>query len=379
MRKLFILLFLFYGCSTTAALRWFGGEKEKQVTISIVGDIMIHSLQLTTAYKNTCDCYEFDPVFKNINTFLWMSDITIGNLETTLPGDKKLFAGYPQFGAPNELADTLKNSGFDILTTSNNHCVDTGRTGMDNTIKVLDTKGFHHLGTYISPEEYEKNRLLKIEKNGLKLIFLSYTYGTNGIAVPKGKVVNIIDKQLIADDIALAKKQNPDFVIVYFHFGTEYARLPDKFQQDIVNHTFQEGADIILGGHPHVLQPYEVGLVKDKYGVEKERLVIYSLGNFVSGQFKRYTNGGIIFNFTLAKKEKSGKPEYLIKDVSYLPVFVYVSNDKNGSQYNVLPVEKYLSNDREPKLTPQAYQLMVEFYNDTVEHFNRYSKWDRRR
>ena len=365
-------LFVFTNCSTHF-IRDISKPEEKVVQFSAVGDIMVHSTQLASAYDSKCKCYNFNPVFKNVKEYLTKADIAFGNLETTLPGDSKLFAGYPQFGAPDELADTLKDIGFDILATSNNHSVDTGRKGIDHTIDTLDKLGIKHLGTYKSQEEYEKNRVLLYEKNGIKFAFLSYTYSTNGIQIPKDKVVRLIDKALISEEIARAKKLNPDLVIISYHFGTEYARFPDKFQKEMVDFAFQEGADIILGGHPHVLQPYELDLIQDKYGERKQRLVIYSLGNFVSGQIKRYTNGGMIFNFKLTKKMQTGKTEISIQDVGYVPVFVYVSNDKSGYQYNVLPVEKYLKNDQEMKLTPTAYRSMLEFYEDTNSHLQKNS------
>ena len=366
------LLFFFSNCSTHF-IRDLTTPEEKTVQVSAVGDIMVHSTQLTSAFDPKCKCHNFHPVFKNIKEYLVSADIAFGNLETTLPGDSKLFAGYPQFGAPDELAHALKDAGFDILTTSNNHSVDTGRKGIDHTIDTLDSLGISHLGTYKSIEEFEKNRILLYTKNGINFAFLSYSYSTNGIAIPKDKVVNIIDKDRIREDIQLARSKKPDVLIVAYHFGTEYARFPDKFQKEMVDFAFQEGADIILGGHPHVLQPYELDLIQDKYGERKQRLVIYSLGNFVSGQIKRYTNGGMIFNFKLTKKMQTGKTEISIQDVGYVPVFVYVSNDKSGYQYNVLPVEKYLKNDQEMKLTPTAYRSMLEFYEDTNSHLQKNS------
>lgn len=366
------LLFFFSNCSTHF-IRDLTTPEEKTVQVSAVGDIMVHSTQLTSAFDPKCKCHNFHPVFKNIKEYLVSADIAFGNLETTLPGDSKLFAGYPQFGAPDELAHALKDAGFDILTTSNNHSVDTGRKGIDHTIDTLDSLGIRHLGTYKSIEEFEKNRILLYTKNGINFAFLSYSYSTNGIAIPKDKVVNIIDKDRIREDIQLARSKKPDVLIVAYHFGTEYARFPDKFQKEMVDFAFQEGADIILGGHPHVLQPYELDLIQDKYGERKQRLVIYSLGNFVSGQIKRYTNGGMIFNFKLTKKMQTGKTEISIQDVGYVPVFVYVSNDKSGYQYNVLPVEKYLKNDQEMKLTPTAYRSMLEFYEDTNSHLQKNS------
>ena len=366
------LLFFFSNCSTHF-IRDLTTPEEKTVQVSAVGDIMVHSTQLTSAFDPKCKCHNFHPVFKNIKEYLVSADIAFGNLETTLPGDSKLFAGYPQFGAPDELAHALKDAGFDILTTSNNHSVDTGRKGIDHTIDTLDSLGISHLGTYKSIEEFEKNRILLYTKNGINFAFLSYSYSTNGIAIPKDKVVNIIDKDRIREDIQLARSKKPDVLIVAYHFGTEYARFPDKFQKEMVDFAFQEGADIILGGHPHVLQPYELDWIQDKYGERKQRLVIYSLGNFVSGQIKRYTNGGMIFNFKLTKKMQTGKTEISIQDVGYVPVFVYVSNDKSGYQYNVLPVEKYLKNDQEMKLTPTAYRSMLEFYEDTNSHLQKNS------
>ncbi|MBK7053595.1 MAG: CapA family protein [Leptospiraceae bacterium] len=366
------LLFFFSNCSTHF-IRDLTTPEEKTVQVSAVGDIMVHSTQLTSAFDPKCKCHNFHPVFKNIKEYLVSADIAFGNLETTLPGDSKLFAGYPQFGAPDELAHALKDAGFDILTTSNNHSVDTGRKGIDHTIDTLDSLGISHLGTYKSIEEFEKNRILLYTKNGINFAFLSYSYSTNGIAIPKDKVVNIIDKDRIREDIQLARSKKPDVLIVAYHFGTEYARFPDKFQKEMVDFAFQEGADIILGGHPHVLQPYELDWIQDKYGERKQRLVIYSLGNFVSGQIKRYTNGGMIFNFKLTKKMQSGKTQISIQDVGYVPVFVYVSNDKSGYQYNVLPVEKYLKNDQEMKLTPMAHRAMLEFYEDTNSHLQKNS------
>ncbi|HMV44999.1 MAG TPA: CapA family protein [Leptospiraceae bacterium] len=367
----FVLLLL-ANCATPS-FKDFVSPDEKSIQFAAVGDIMVHATQLTSAYNSQCKCYNFHPVFAEVKDTISKADIAFGNLETTLPGDSKLFAGYPQFGAPDELAKALKDTGFDILTTSNNHSVDTGRKGIDHTIETLDQLGILHLGTYRSLDEFEKNRLLTVKINDIKIILLSYSYSTNGIAIPKDKVVNLIEKDRIREDIELARKAKPDLVLVAYHFGTEYARYPDKFQKEMVEFAFQEGADIVLGGHPHVLQQYEVDWIQDKYGEKKQRMVIYSLGNFVSGQIKRYTNGGIIFNFRLTKKSIMGKPQILIHDINYIPVFVYVSNEKNGFQYNVLPVEKYLKNDQPLKLTPTAYRSMLEFYEDTKTHLQKNS------
>lgn len=336
---------------------------------------MVHSTQLHSAYSSKCKCYQFEPVFSPVVAYLQKADVTIGNLETTLPGDAKLFAGYPQFGAPDSLAEALKKSGFDILTTSNNHSCDNGSKGMEGTLNTLDKNGIRHLGTY-RKKEYAKQRIFVIEKNGIKIAFLSYTYGTNGIRIPKKYTVNLIDKKLIQQDIQLARKQSVDLIMVYFHFGAEYLRLPDKFQKETVDYTIKQGADIILGGHPHVLQPY---FLKIRKGVKSKQQVvgIYSLGNFVSGQHRRYTGGGMIFNFTVEKKQIIDNEKqtvyYKFLNIDYIPTWVHRDRSKGRLQYYVLPVEDYLKNDQSIRLTKYDLKRMKQFYKDTKTHMEKYS------
>ncbi|MDH5657564.1 MAG: CapA family protein, partial [Spirochaetia bacterium] len=276
-RILILCIFLSVISCTVGTAR---GSDHHSVSFSVVGDIMQHDLQIETAYNPSCKCYEYKPVFEPVKEYLEKADITIGNLETTLPGDPKKYSGYPEFGAPDSLVTALDYVGFDILTTANNHSLDKGKSGLKRTIKVLDQKGIVHLGTYSSHTEHKKNRVLFVHKNGIKFALLNYTYGTNGIAVPKDVVVNLIDDKKIMEDMALAREAKPDVIVVLYHFGGEYLRQPDEYQKKYVNLAFNEGADIVLGGHPHVLQPFEVKNVKDKFGKQKNRLVIYSLGNF---------------------------------------------------------------------------------------------------
>lgn len=359
-----LLSFMFSNCA--------GGmireSSKTEVKFVAVGDVMVHSTQLTSAYNSKCDCWNFKPVFEKVKPHIEKADIKIANLETTLPGNKKQYAGYPNFGTPDALAEALKESGFNLITTSNNHSLDTGKKGLRRTLEILDSLGLAHIGTYTNQEEHDAKRVHIIEKDGLRIATLAYTYGTNGIMIPKDVVVNLIDKPKIAEDIALARSMGVDVVLVYYHFGPEYIRLPDKFQKDIVDFSFQEGADVVLGGHPHVLQPYELKFITDKYGVRKKRLVIYSLGNFVSSQSSRYKNGGILFYFTISKDK-----EIQIKDISYEPVYVYVEFGKGIYQYHVLPIKDYLTEDTNPVLTKHGRNTMMEFYKDTKEHLEKHS------
>jgi hypothetical protein len=291
-----------------------------RVTISAIGDIMVHGAQLKAAWNDEKRRYDFEPAFSQVKNLLAEADITIGNLETTLPGSEKLYSGYPRFGAPDALVAALKGAGVDILNTANNHACDKGKRGVIRTIDVLDAYGLLHAGTYRD------------------------------------------------------RTRHVDFIIVLLHWGTEYERYPNEFQNKIAAFLFSEGVDIILGGHPHVLQPFQLQSVADKYGEIRPRLVIYSLGNFISNQRDRYRDGGIIFNFALEKHLSPNKAmTFQITDVQYIPTWVYVDRTTDNNQFYILPVVKYLKNDQPLHVPDDAYQKMLTFYEDTQSHLQ--SNW----
>jgi len=339
------------------------------VTIAAIGDIMVHGAQLKSARDDENYAYDFEPVFSQVKDLLSAADLTIGNLETTLPGREELYSGYPQFGAPDALAEAIKGAGVDILNTANNHACDKGERGLVRTIKVLDAYGLLHIGTYRDKTAYETQRILLVERNHIRLAVLSYTYGVNDMSIPEGTYIGLIDQQQMTDDVKLARAQNPDFIICLLHWGTEYQRYPDDAQKTMIATLFSEGVDIVLGSHPHVLQPFELHSVTDKYGDTRPRLVIYSLGNFVSNQRDRYRDGGIILNFTLQKQYSPDKGTTLnITEVHYTPTWVYVHRTADKNQFYVLPIPRYLKNDQPLQLPDEAYQKMLTFYEDTQSH-----------
>jgi poly-gamma-glutamate capsule biosynthesis protein CapA/YwtB (metallophosphatase superfamily) len=370
---LFVLVFTLLGCGIRTQIPLPEVPQEprlfNQLTIAAIGDIMVHGAQLKSAWNAEHDNYNFEPVFSPVKDLLSAADLTIGNLETTLPGRKKLYAGYPRFGTPDALVTAIHGAGIDILTTANNHSCDTGKRGMVRTIKVLDEYGILHVGTSRNKSEYEAHRILMVERNHIRLAFLSYTYGLNGMPIPKGTYVNLIDKQQMEEDIKLVREQFPDFIICLIHYGKEYERYPDQFQKEIVAFLLHEGVDIILGSHPHVVQPFELKPLTDKYGDTKPRLVIYSLGNFLSNQRDRYRDGGIIFNFNLQKHYTPDKGTTRnINNVNYIPTWVYIHRTADKNQFYILPIPKYLKNDQPLHLPDDAYQKMMTFYRDTQLH-----------
>jgi poly-gamma-glutamate synthesis protein (capsule biosynthesis protein) len=345
-------------------------EPPRRVTVTVVGDVMCHAPQLSAAYDAQSGKYEFDGVFAPVAHLLSAADLTIANLETTLPGKRALYSGYPQFGSPDALAVSLKKAGVDILTLANNHSVDKHRSGILRTLKIVEDLGFAHLGTYAGPADHERRRVLFVERSGIRLAFLNYTYDTNGIRVPPGTVVNLIGKgEGIAADLKYARAQKPDGIIVLYHFGAEYGRTPDAYQKKWVDFALHHGADIVLGGHPHVLQPFGVRKVTDRYNETRERLIAFSLGNFVSNQQRRYTDGGKIFHFTIERNPDPDSPQRLLfRDIRYDPIWVYVDRGGKRPAYYVLPVNEYLENKGPMKLPDQAYARMMLFYRDTTEH-----------
>lgn len=203
-----------------------------------------------------------------------------GNLETTFAGAAVGYDGYPRFNSPAELGVAIKNIGIDVVSTANNHSMDTNESGVIATLDALDQIGLSHTGTYRSKEERDK--ILIKEVNGIKIAFISFTYGTNGIPVPSGKsyLVNLIDENLILEQIKLAKQENPDIICASMHWGIEYAQKQSKVQEEQAEFLFQNGVDIIIGNHAHVVEPMEKKTITLADGTEKEVFVVYALRKF---------------------------------------------------------------------------------------------------
>ena len=237
---------------------------------------MCHLTNIKNAYNSTSKDYDFSNVFKNIKDYTLNADITVGNLETTFAGASRGYTGYPTFNTPEVLGKNLRDIGFDVICTANNHSMDKGYSGIESTLDFLDEYGLDHYGTARS--EQEQDTILIKDVNGIKIAFLAYTYGTNGITIPSGKEysVNLIDKDLIKEHISLAKQQNVDMICVNMHWGNEYKVVQNSTQEDLANLLNSLGVDIIVGSHSHNMQPIKW------IGNSNKTLVYYSLGNFVS-------------------------------------------------------------------------------------------------
>ena len=334
------------------------------ITFSVIGDIMCHNTQFKDAYSN--GSYDFSYVFSDIEPFIKNANISIGNLETTFAGKTKPYQGYPNFNTPEALAKDLYELGLDVITTSNNHSLDTGYSGLESTLNFLDEANLSHVGTARSIEE--QNEILIKEVNGLKIAFLSYTYGTNGIPIPKGKeyCINLIDKDLILSHLENAKKQHPDLICVSMHWGNEYELTPNKSQNELADFLFENGVDIIFGNHPHVLQPLECKTIELPDGTSKNVFVIYSLGNFMSGQTQENTRSSIILNLKITKSGTTGL--FSIDEIIYTPIYTYTS--PKYKNYKVLDIQKAIYN-YENKVDNSLTQIEYNMLKNELDRINK--------
>jgi len=306
--------------------------------MAVTGDIMCHNTVYMDAYNSSKKTYDFSHMFEDIKYHLQTADLTIGNLETTFAGSKVGYSGYPTFNTPEILAKNLKKAGFDVVSTANNHSLDKGYNGLVSTIKYLDEADLSHTGTYVSEEDSQKVLIKNVK--GIKVAFLSFTYGTNGIPIPKGKeyCINLNDNKTIKKQLKLAKEQEPDIICVSMHWGNEYQTKQNSTQKNLANFLFENGADIILGNHSHVPQPMEKRTIKLEDGTEKEAFVIYSLGNFLANQNYRYTQDSAILNLEITKNGETGKIS--IEKVTYTPVYIYKDSRKSKQRFKILDIEK---------------------------------------
>lgn len=317
-------------------------KEDKHISMSVIGDIMCHNSQYKDAYNSSTGTYDFSYVFEDIKNYVSEADIAIGNLETTFAGKERGYSNYPRFNTPEQLAYNLKDFGIDVLSTANNHSMDTNFKGIVSTLNYLDDAGISHVGTNATQES--QNEILVKDVNGIKIAFLAFTYGTNGIPVQSDKsfAVNLIDDNFILQQISLAKEQNPDLICASMHWGYEYHTTQSSEQERLANLLFTNGVDVILGSHPHVLQPMKKKTITLEDGSTKDCFVIYSLGNFMSGQTKTNTRNSIILNMTFTKSGETEKTT--IDSVSYIPIYMYKSSSKTTQRYKVLDIEKTIKN-----------------------------------
>ncbi len=330
-----------------------GQDSDSVLTLLFTGDIMGHDGQLASARNDSSGIYEYDSVFRHIAPFISSVDVATGNLEVTLGGPP--YKGYPAFSSPDELAAACRNAGFDILGTANNHSADRGPRGIFRTIRVLDSLGIRHTGTWISPEERNIISPLMVCHDNLRIALLAYTYGTNGIVVPPPATVAYIDTVRAAADIRRAEWLDADLNVIFIHWGIEYDTLPSAEQKKTAAALRRAGADIIIGSHPHVVQPVEAE--QDTAAILHP--VVWSMGNFVSNQRTRRRDGGLMIRLDITAKNDTS----YISDAGYVLTWVYTPVENGKQKFYILPCAEF---EKKPEFfqSPGHYKAMMLYTAD---------------
>lgn len=344
----------------------------KEITISTVGDIMAHDEQYWGAYVEETDSYDFKPVFEHVKPYLEEADLAIGNFETTVAGEDRGYTGYPLFNTPDEIVEAVEYAGFDSIVTANNHSLDMGAQGVERTVQMLEETGLDVVGTY---EEAPEARHVIKDVDGIEVAMLAFTESLNGMEGPytDEEVHNMID--VISEDnltaaIDAAKEDDPDIILAYMHWGPEYVEEPGDTQKHYAQVLADQGVDLIIGSHPHVLQRAES--IESSDG-EHEAFVAYSLGNFVSnqrletiGEDFQPNEDGVIMNFDIEKDMASG--ETTVADINYTPTWVYRHSDTGETpfDYEILPVEDFQGDENLPDSILERLDRSLERTNSRL-------------
>ncbi|MDI6709315.1 MAG: CapA family protein [Bacillota bacterium] len=347
-------------------------QRPVEVSLAAVGDFLMHLPVVNSTRDAATGAYDFDSLFTDVHPLLAGADYTAANLETRLAGPGPGYQGYPLFNTPDDLAPAMRRLGIDLVTTANNHSMDMGWRGIVATLDCLDRAGVAHVGTYRSAAEREKPFV--VEVRGVRLGILNYTATTNGLPLPAEHpyAVANLEEQQVSADLARLRALDPDLIIAFVHWGTEYRRGPDPQQREWADKLARMGVDLIIGQHPHVVQPIERLDLRTADDRARTCFVVYSLGNFISNQRWRYSDSGIILHVGVTRDPARDVAE--VTSVSYTPVWVDTFTAAGRRHYRVLPVPKALADYEaglDGLLTAEDYQRLQEVRRELADLLDR--------
>lgn len=368
--------------------------------ITAMGDMLMH-LPCIEAAENSDGSYSFDHFFKYIKDYVEQADYAVANLETTLAGldNGYKYSGYPAFNCPDDIVDTLKNVGFDMMLTANNHCYDTRSKGYHRTQQILTDANMDYIGTV--PNEDTPQYLIK-NINGIAVGMVCYTYEDNAdpnVVAPNGISMKDADEKLINSfniseldtfytriegQIQEMKEQGAEALVLYIHWGVEYQLKENKTQNTIAQKMCDLGIDVIVGGHPHVIQPME--LLTSTSDETHKTLCLYSTGNALSNQRRDlmrlntgHTEDGIVFNFTFAKYSDG---TVRVEDASVIPTWInkYKSSSTGKYVYDIYPLDDQIEDwktqmdmrESTEKEARASYDRTMEIVGDGLEEITNY-------
>lgn len=337
---------------------------KREAVIRSFGDIIIHEPLYKTAYDAGANTFDFSPYFSLIGDSLRAADYTVGNVDGPMGGKgSRGYRFYPQFNTPPHLLFALETCGTDMLTLANNHALDTYVDGLKRQLDNVEKVGIDHVGAYRTQQEYDTPKVVEI--GGIRVGFTNYTVSTNNFdkRVDKDEMQYVLRTTRNSSptrDIAALREAGAEVVVVYMHWGDEYVRELTASQKDLSRKLVAAGADVIIGGHPHVVQPIHYVTAEGADGETRRALVVFSLGNFLSDQRTRYRDSGIIFEFTLTD-DGSGKVE--VVSPRYIPTYVWRVKAGGGYDYRVVACGSVIEN-RPPSMDDDAFKRVNQVWNE---------------
>ena len=314
--------------------------EKKEITITCWGDYMNHITQIRQAKATN---YDFTDSFAVIKDIVGKSDLSVVNLETTIAKDTSDMSGYPEFATHENVIKALKDTGFDVVSTANNHAYDRRLKGIDRTIDAIEKYGLKRTGTF---KENESTNPLIVDVKGIKVGFFSYSQMLNGyekLMLNSGRdtAVNLIDMDKIKKDVDYLKKNHADVIMCYMHWGEEYSDYPNSYQKNTFKKLADMGVDLVIGSHPHTIQKSDV---IENNG--KKSYCVYSMGNLVSDQRESYGQyyGVEIGVYSDIKIEKIGD-KTTVKSFENKPYYVDKYTDSVTTRYVVVPVKQVLNSE----------------------------------
>ncbi|MDE6718073.1 MAG: CapA family protein [Muribaculaceae bacterium] len=373
-KQLLLIFALFLsGCGATGADNRTGADSlpedslaatrqgAREITLLFAGDAMQHQAQLDQArIRGGAKGYDYSQCFDLIAPTVKEADYAVVNLEVPLGGGP-VYRGYPCFSAPDSFAEALRDAGFDLFLTSNNHCLDSGMKAARRTLTALDSIGVDHIGTYNDSVSRERLTPFIRDIKGFRIAFLNYTYGTNGIEPRDGMEVAMIDRPRMAREIEAAKRAGAEIVVVTVHWGVEYVLTQNSNQESLAQFLLNQGTDLVIGSHPHVIQPMQV-VENDSTG--KKSLVVYSLGNFISNMKTADTRGGALVRVVIERGD-DGKARFREADYD-----TFLSAKPTGKHDNYRVIPSWMTDS-----IPAGQREHWSIFNRGAERiFNQYNK-----
>ena len=318
------------------------------LSILFMGDVMQHRQQLHSALIPGTDStlsssYDYSSYFPHVQHFIDEADFTVANMEFCLGGPP--YTGYPSFSAPEALAEEAAEAGIDLFLCANNHICDKGRRGLVSSLEKYEKIGVPVTGVYRDSLDEQKHNPYIAEIGGVRVAFINFTYGTNGIRVPEPFIVNMMDKEKVREAFVRAREMEADIIIALPHWGQEYTTVPDSRQREWAEFLLECGADAVIGSHPHVIQPVEFP-------------VAYSMGNFISNMSLRNTELGLMIILKIAVTSYG---DSYVAGLEAVPVWCSRPGGY-GDGYTVLPVREFL-NRKEEFRSSYNYGKMKDTYN----------------